>query len=86
MNGIKIPCQIENKLCQLNDLVKEYPEDIPPKKAAEFLGMDVTCLRESLSQGRCPFGFGWQKNSDGNRAFKIPTVTFYLWYTHLPIT
>ena len=24
---------------------------------------------------------GWQKQAGGNRAFKIPTVTFWLWYT-----
>ena len=31
--------------------------------------------------GKCPFGLSWQKNIHGNRGYKIPTVTFLLWYT-----
>ena len=49
-------------------------------RTAAFLGMDADSLRASIEHGGCPFGLGWQKDIRGNRAFKIPTATFYLWY------
>ena len=36
----------------------------------------------AVEQGKCPFAYSWQKDIRGYRAFKIPTVTFYLWYTN----
>ena len=39
-------------------------------------------LKAAVEQGKCPFAYSWQKDIRGYRAFKIPTVTFYLWYTN----
>ena len=38
-------------------------------------------LRAYLEHGSCPFGLGWLKKNAHNRAFYIPTLTFYLWVT-----
>lgn len=80
-NPLTIPCPIEAKLEELYELVDKYPLYIPIAKLAHFLEMDGDGLRSSIDKGQCPFGLGWQKNPRGNRAYKIPTVPFYLWYT-----
>ena len=81
INILEMPKPIEDKLEQLNVLVNEHPLFIPLPATATFLGMDAEGLRSSIEKGQCPFGLGWQKNLRGNKAFKIPTVPFYLWYT-----
>ena len=81
LNILAIPKPIKNKLEELNQLVEENPISIPLTKTAAFLGMDADSLRASIEHGGCPFGLGWQKDIRGNRAFKLPTATFYLWYT-----
>lgn len=78
---INIPSPILEKLDELEMLVEENPVSIPLRDCADFLGMNADSLRRSLEMGQCPFGIGWQKQEGGNRAFKIPTVTFWLWYT-----
>lgn len=80
-NPLAIPRPVEEKLEQLYQLVEEYPVSIPIPRLAAFLGADDEGLRESISQGRCPFAIGWQKSLKGNRAYKVPTVPFFLWFT-----
>ena len=64
---------------ELNELVTTYPRWIPISAAAEFLHVKPEALRASIEQGRCPFGFCWKL---GDRmAYKLPTVTFFCWYT-----
>lgn len=75
------PIEIIQAIEKLNVLVKENPQYIPLPKLATFLGTNAEGLRNSIERGQCPFAIGWQKNDRGNKAFKIPTVTFYLWYT-----
>lgn len=80
-NPLSIPRPVEDKLSQLYKLVEEYPVSIPIPKLAEFLGADDEGIRNSIDKGQCPFALGWQKSLKGNRAYKVPTVPFYLWYT-----
>ena len=80
-NILAIPRPVEDKLNELNELIGRNPSYIPLTEAALFLGMNADGLRASIEHGGCPFGLGWKKDVRGNRAFKIPTATFYLWYT-----
>lgn len=76
---LKIPIEITKNMEDLNNLVKEYPQSIPVEIVAKFLGAKVDGLRASIEHNQCPFGIAWQLGS--HRAFKIPTATFYFWYT-----
>lgn len=75
-----VPQVISTRLEELNELVKANPYDITVNDAAAFLHMDGESLRACIENGRCPFALGWKKSARGYRAFKIPTVTFYLWF------
>ena len=64
---------------ELNTIVSTYPISIPVDVIAKFLGMSPACLRASINQNHCPFGFSWKI---GERSgYKIPTITFYSWLT-----
>lgn len=76
-----IPCAVTDKLAALNQLCEKYPQKIPIVECAAFLGLEADSLRACLEHGSCPFGLGWLKRNAHNRAFYIPTVTFYLWFT-----
>lgn len=76
-----IPAPIGEKLDELHSLIDKYPLKIPITECAKFLEMDGDSLRACIENGNCPFGLGWLKNIRGNRAFHIPTATFYWWYT-----
>lgn len=67
-------------LAQISRLTEQYPLYIPLGKAAEALHIKPECLRASIEQGRCPFGFCW-KLGDARMAYKIPTLTFVQWIT-----
>ena len=82
MNTYTIPEPIMDRLDELNDLVVKNPLYIDLEQVAKFLHMNAEGLRNSIEKGWCPFGIGWQKNIRGYRSFKIPTLTFYMWYTH----
>lgn len=77
----KIPEPIYQGIEALNKLVEENPLFIPLPQLASFLGCKADGLRNSIDKGQCPFAIGWQLNVRGNKAYKIPTVPFYLWYT-----
>lgn len=81
MNLLRLPEESEAKVHELRDLCKQHPVYIPLPKVAAFLETDAESLRCSIEQGKCPFGLSWHKDSKGNRAFKIPSATFFLWYT-----
>lgn len=78
---MKIPEQLKAKVNELDKLVAKHPDNIPVPELAAFLEMDRDGLRRCIETGKCPFGISWQKTINGNRAFKIPALTFYLWYT-----
>ena len=75
------PTTITTKLDELEQLCEKYPSKIPIEECAAFLGMAGESLRACLEHGSCPFGLGWLKKNAHNRAFYIPTLTFYLWVT-----
>lgn len=81
LNVLEVPRPVVQKLEELNELIERHPLYIPVPELARFLGANPDGLRASMEHGQCPFGFPWQKDVRGNRAFKIPTVPFYLWYT-----
>lgn len=81
MYAIEIPAPVAEKLDGLMQLCKRYPLKIPLVEVAAFLGADDEGMRSAAEKGQLPFGFGWQKSLKGNRAFCVPTVPFYLWYT-----
>ena len=76
-----LPIVIADKLCALSQLVSQHPDYIPVEQAASFLNTDAESLRTAIEQGHCSFGYSWKNDKRGYRAFKIPTTTFYLWYT-----
>lgn len=78
---LTMPPETENKFAELYKLCEQHPNYLPLPAVASFLGANAEGLRCSIEQGRCPFGIGWQKDIRGNKAFKIPTGTFWLWYT-----
>lgn len=81
MSLLTLPAPVEIKLAELQDLATKHPEYIPLPTVADFLGVNAEGLRYSIQKGNCPFGIFWQKTLHGNKAFKIPTATFFLWYT-----
>lgn len=82
MSPFKIPKPIEENMAKLNELVEKYPLNLPLPVVAEFMATDADCLRAALDAGTCPFGYGWKRVGASVRAYKIPTTTFWFWYTH----
>ena len=93
---MSLPKMIEDKLSELDRLCEANPNYIPLPEAAKFLGVNPDGLRYGIEQGTIDFGLCWSKprvyrkgkrqikvetGEKGNRAFKIPTVTFYIWVT-----
>lgn len=74
------PQVVQDKIGQLNDLVNKYPDAIPLQEVANFLGLDGRSLRSYLQSNPFAFGMSWIKPGAENRAFRIPTTKFYLWY------
>lgn len=63
----------------LNSLVQQHPIYVPVSEAAAFLHIRPDCLRASIDQNRCPFGFSWRI---GERSgYKIPTMALVAWLT-----
>lgn len=78
-NPLSMPKPIVDKLNDLQELVSIHQQYIPLPEVAAFLRMKPDTLRSSIDKGQCPFGLGGQLGI--NRAYKIPTVPFYLWFT-----
>ena len=74
-----IPPVIEENLSALDNLVQRNPLYISVKDAADFLHIKPEGLRNSIERGLCPFALCWKLGE--SKAYKIPTVPFYLWYT-----
>jgi hypothetical protein len=80
-NEFNIPSSIKERINELDELVANNPVSISVPDAAAFLGMKPEGLRSSIDKGSCPFGISWQISPTAMHSYKIPTVTFYLWYT-----
>lgn len=78
-----IPKSVRDSTEELKALTEKYPIYLPLPVVAKFMGMNAEGLRCAIEQGRAPFGISWQKDAHGNKAFKIPTVTFFYWYTQI---
>ena len=76
-----LPKPVLDKLIELNQIIEEHPVYIPLPVVASFLGAKPEGLRMSIEKGQCPFGVSWQRLGKVNKAYKIPTLTFYMWYT-----
>lgn len=80
LETMKIPKPIVEQIEALDRLVEEHPVYIPLPEIAKFLKANPEGIRACIESGRCPWGISWKKDIKGNKAFKIPTVTFYFWY------
>ena len=80
---IILPEKMLEQRFKLQEMLRRYPVYLPLSVVAKFLNMKPGGLRACIKQGRCPFGLGYEV--DDKSAFKIPTETFYLWYTHAVI-
>lgn len=81
MANWNIPQCIAARYDELNKLCEDNPFFISVTKVAAFLGMNPDGLRACIERGQCPFGISWIKSGKETRGFKIPTATFYTWYT-----
>lgn len=80
--NIQMPEELANRVHELNLLVQRHPQSIPLMECAEFLGMDPESLKRCIELQRCPFALGWTSKEGSYRSCKIPTVTFWLWFTN----
>lgn len=90
-----IPQPILEKHKALERLVNTYPDYIPIADLAKFLNTNPEGLKAWIESGRCPFAFAWNREIPtintrgkavgmhlGRTAYKVPTYTFYMWYTN----
>lgn len=71
---------LDNDVARLEQLIAEYPQQIPVPIAAKFLGCAPESLRTACEEYAL-FGFAWRKPGKVNKAFCIPTAVFVRWYT-----
>lgn len=68
----------EERQKSLEALCEKYPIEIPLPEAAKWLGIAPESLRAAICQGTCSFpALAWRKAGKQNRAFHIPTASFY---------
>ena len=67
------------KLNELEQLIEQYPNNIPLPECAKFLHINPSTLRNYLDSGNCPFGFSTQKKKYGNHNYTIPSPQFDIW-------
>lgn len=78
-NNFYFPEEIRENIVCLNGIISKYPKKIPVAVVANFLGMDVECLKRCIECGNVPFAIGCNENQK-NRYSYISATTFYLWY------
>ena len=78
---LTLPPPVVERLNELYDLMMENPEYIPIPQLAAFLGTKPESLRACIETNHCPFAIEWLKKDALRPAYKVPSVTFYLWYT-----
>lgn len=76
MFPITIPAPVQDYLDKLDKLVTDYPEAIPIKAVAQFMGKHPDTVREMIRSGTGDFGIGWKH--DTRWEFYIPTGQFWL--------
>lgn len=78
--SIILPAKMIEQRLKFQEILEKYPIYIPLAVVAKFLNMKPEGLRACIKQGRCPFGLAYE--TDDKSAYKIPTETFFLWYTN----
>lgn len=81
MDSILRPQAVTEKIEELNRLTKQYPDYLPIEVVANFFRAKPDGIRAYIDNSPRPFGISWQRMGKVNRAYKIPTAMFYLWYT-----
>lgn len=76
---ISIESFLENDRQRVQELINEFPQNIPLMTAAKFLGMHPDSLRQAIEDNQ-NIGLAWRKSGSLNRAFHIPTALFVRWY------
>lgn len=82
------PKIIKERLNALEKLCEAYPEKIPLKDVAEFMGVTPASLRNGIAKGSVPFAIHWNNDTfvtkgkstvvtDGRAVLVIPTLPFY---------
>ena len=77
---LEMPPSVAAKKEELDRICGEHPDYIPIPVLAKFLKANPEGLRFSIEKGQCSWGIAWQKRPGGNKAFKVPTATFWAWY------
>ena len=63
---------------KIEQLIKEYPTNIPTAEAAKFLGINTASLRAVMEN--VTIGLSWKKGGALNKGFFLPTCQFLRWY------
>ena len=77
---IEVPECLIRQINELNEAMNENPNSafISVEKASKLLGVDKECLRASILNGNCRFGFGGSKTEYADKYFyKIPKLSLY---------
>ena len=85
---MEYPKIIKERLNALEKLCEAYPEKIPLKDVAEFMGVTQASLRNGIAKGSVPFAIHWNNDAfvtkgkttvvtDGRAVLVIPTLPFY---------
>jgi len=90
-----IPKPIQERHEALDELVSTYPDYIPVLDLAKFLNTNPEGVRAWIESGKCPFAFSWNRELPtintrgktvgshvGRTGYKVPTYTFFMWYTY----
>jgi len=64
---------------KLEAIINQYPQKIPTKVAAEFIGCDAESLNAYLQSPVCQIGIAWRKPGKLNQAFCVSTRLFVAW-------
>ena len=71
---------LDEDIKKLNQIVTDYPKQIPIDIVADLFGCAVETVRTMCEENHT-FGDGWRKPGKLNRGFCIPTGVFIRWYT-----
>lgn len=68
---------------KVEEIIKQYPLQIPTSVAAKLLGCQEASVREFLTNSNV--GMSWKKPGKQNHGFCIPTAQFMRWYLGINI-
>lgn len=75
---------ISNDKEKIENIINQYPRQIPVPVAAELMGTDQNSLRAAIDGGS--LGLSWRKDGKLAKGYCIPTAKFvYWWFGQNPI-